>query len=193
MVEGYGALLTESEAVDPINCREMEELKEEAERTGRDQAKARSERHGRSGTWVREGGEPVRFLLMEVGKKGGDFAIHQRPYMENFFLSTMSMDERRSDRSRPQKKKRSQSWKTSPSGMDSEGTHVIYNEHGTAQRTSRPMASQEGGESRGRGYIFDVRVWDFLMDEQFQPGFFSRSLSGRLGSLQRERRPRTHG
>lgn len=35
--------------------------------------------------WVREGGEPVRFLGMEMEKKEGDFFIHQRAYLESLF------------------------------------------------------------------------------------------------------------
>ena len=37
-------------------------------------------------SWVEDGGEPVRFLGMEIEKKGGNFVIHQRAYLENLFL-----------------------------------------------------------------------------------------------------------
>ena len=37
-------------------------------------------------SWVGEGREPVRFLGMEVEKRGRDFVIHQRAYLENLFL-----------------------------------------------------------------------------------------------------------
>ena len=36
--------------------------------------------------WVEEGREPVRFLGMEVEKRGNDYVIHQRAYLENLFL-----------------------------------------------------------------------------------------------------------
>ena len=36
--------------------------------------------------WVREGREPVRFLGMEIERKGQDFAIHQRAYLESLFM-----------------------------------------------------------------------------------------------------------
>ena len=36
--------------------------------------------------WVKEGREPVRFLGMEIEKKGQDFIIHQRAYLESLFM-----------------------------------------------------------------------------------------------------------
>lgn len=37
-------------------------------------------------SWIQEGGEPVRFLGMEIEKKGKNFILHQRAYLENLFL-----------------------------------------------------------------------------------------------------------
>ena len=36
--------------------------------------------------WVEEGREPVRFLGMEVERRGRDYVIHQRAYLENLFM-----------------------------------------------------------------------------------------------------------
>ena len=37
-------------------------------------------------SWIEDGGDPVRFLRMEIEKKGQDFAIHQRAYLESLFM-----------------------------------------------------------------------------------------------------------
>ena len=37
-------------------------------------------------SWIEDGGDPLRFLGMEIEKKGQDLAIHQRAYLESLFL-----------------------------------------------------------------------------------------------------------
>ena len=42
--------------------------------------------------WVREGEEPVRFLGMEVEKRGRDVFIHQRAYLRTSSWTTRKME-----------------------------------------------------------------------------------------------------
>ena len=111
--------------------------------------------------------------------------------------------------------------------MDSEGTHVIYNEHGAAGETRPPITPEDkgqpasssgnptrieteagnegaevekkvtpggrsealhfispvgGGVTLGRWALRHEEVWDFLMDESFQPGFFTPALRRKVGT-----------
>ena len=66
----------------------------------------------------------MRLVGMEIEKKGEDFVVHQRAYLENLFWSMMSVDGQLLDRSRPQKGKNIHSWLRSHERRRRQGSSV---------------------------------------------------------------------
>ena len=60
--------------------------------------------------WVREGREPVRFLGMEIERKGQDFAIHQRAYLESLFMEYDKQGKASLSQIKTPEEKRTRSW-----------------------------------------------------------------------------------